>query len=157
MAGPLYYDVRSGQLYCSRSGRSRPAVGWRISWAEKVGRKGVRMICLSPGTGGSGWYARLCPPQRAVPIESGRSTPAHQTPSAAHRSANPDSIGIPHVRQKRGRKGVRMICLSPCAGGSGWYARLCPPQRAVPIESGHTEPRPPRTVRPIPIPSGFLR
>ena len=30
-ARPLYYDVGSGRLYCSRFGRSRPAVGWRAS------------------------------------------------------------------------------------------------------------------------------
>ena len=36
MAGPLYYDVRSGRLYCRRFGRSRPAVGWRASTVPSV-------------------------------------------------------------------------------------------------------------------------
>ena len=49
---------------------------------------------------------RAWPPQRAVPIESGRFALAHQTPSAARRAANPDStcpdsigIGIPPVNR----------------------------------------------------------
>ena len=91
------------------TGRPRMA---RASLRSGAIRKEMLPYCVQqPGA----W-----PPQRAVPIESGRFALAHQTPSAAHRAANPDStcpdsigIGIPPVN--RGdipmESGARFPCL----------------------------------------------
>ncbi len=49
------------------------------------GTKGVRMNDSNPGADGSGWYAGLCATAASRPDSIG----THQTPSAAHRAANP--------------------------------------------------------------------
>ena len=78
---------------------------------RRVGNFTIDRLLASGGMG-SVYVATQDEPRREVALKLMR-------PGIASRSA---------LRRFQGRKGVRMICLSPCAGGSGWYARLCHPR-----------------------------
>ncbi len=83
----------------------------------------------------------------------------HAGRAAARGGAEADATGhrltvgaAPFPGQKRCQDDL----FESLRGRFGLVRAVVPPQRAVPIESGHTKPRPPRTAPPIPIPSGFL-
>ena len=100
---------------------------------------GVRAISRRPAKDGKSLTSQWSHPKRNAPalcpaagsvatpasrVVSTRFAPADQTPSAAHRAANPDSIGIPHLTRGETRAGQsRPSPLTPLPGGEGDKSR----------------------------------